>query len=119
MPYTAKIYGIHRGNILQYLDLDKYVNLSYIDRWNMELITEADKVVRTFLPVVLEAAGRVECARELRDSDPLKSPKSVIKAAIILNEMSQIEYENSSWQEIVESALFWCEAAVWAAARKD
>lgn len=90
----------------------------------MTWITEADKMVRTFLPTVLDAAGRVECARELRDLEPIVNLSGVIKSAIRLHGLSELASEAQShidhrWVSIADNALFWCEAAIWAAVRKD
>jgi hypothetical protein len=89
----------------------------------MEIIPETDKVIRNFLPTVLDAAGRTECAQELRDLDPIIDLKSIIGAAIRLQKLSEYVQEETDidirWVTLVEDSLFWCQAAVWAAARKD
>lgn len=88
----------------------------------MELLPEADKVVRTFLPVVLDAAGRPECARKLRSADPIRNVRNVIAAAIKLRSLTDfisVEDVDPRWELVIEDSLFWTEAAVWAAVRKN
>lgn len=90
----------------------------------MEIIPEMDKVIRSFLPTMLDTAGRSECAKGLRDLDPILNIEGVIRAAARLNELTVYIQEESDviderWQPLVEDSLFWCEAAVWAAARQD
>ena len=90
----------------------------------MTWITEADRMVRTFLPTVLDAAGRTECARELRDLEPIVNLSGVIESATRLQELSEFAADADShidyrWGPIVDDALFWCEAAIWAAVRGD
>lgn len=90
----------------------------------MEIIPEMDKVIRTFLPTMLHAAGRTECAQELRDLDPILNLESVLRAATRLNELAafvQREQDDvdAKWQPLIEDSIFWCEAAMWAAVSKD
>lgn len=89
----------------------------------MEIISETDRVIRTFLPVVLAAAGQNEAAQDLRDLDPIIDVQDVIEAAIRLHELKQfVETEDDidpRWKFLVEDSLFWCEAALWSAVRKD
>lgn len=88
----------------------------------MELLPEADKVVRTFLPVVLDAAGRSGCAQQLRDTNPINNLQNVLRAVSKLQDLRKVaesEDVDPRWVEIIEDSLFWTEAAIWAVVRKD
>lgn len=87
------------------------------------VFNETDKMVRTFLPAVLDAAGRTECAQELRDLSPIVGLKDIIRTASRLQALSELVVEepgiDARWETVVGDALFWCEASIWAVARRD
>lgn len=90
----------------------------------MNIIPETDRVIRSFLPVMLQAAGHSESASELRGLDPIESSEGIVIAAGRLEELAVFVHSESDtmddrWQPIIEDALFWCKAAMWAAARQD
>lgn len=90
----------------------------------MSMIPETDRVIRNFLPTVLDAAGQSGYAQELRDLSPIHDLKSIIAAANRLQDLSEfIQMEGQDidprWKCLVEDSLFWCEAAACAAIRDD
>lgn len=90
----------------------------------MNIIPETDRVIRNFLPDILQAAGHSETASELRSSDPIKNIDGIIIAVGRLEELtwsirSEFKETDRRWKPIVEETLFWCKAAMWAAARQD
>lgn len=85
----------------------------------MKLLPEADKVVRTHLPTVLEAVGQEPSARQLRDLDPLFDRDSIVAACEALQAVRILPVDERVWKAVVRDAAFWCEAAVLAALRKD
>ena len=85
----------------------------------MELMTQADRVVREHLPQVLEAAGEQLSARSLRSLRPLEDAADVAAAVSVLGEIRALGATDSEWESVVEEASFWCEAAVLAAVRGD
>lgn len=85
----------------------------------MRLLPEADRVVRTHLPTVLEAVGQGVSARQLRDLEPLFDRDSIVAACEALQAVRILPVDERTWQVVVREAAFWCEAAVLAALRKD
>jgi hypothetical protein len=76
----------------------------------MELMAEADNVVRRLLPTVLESTGENEEARRLRDHSKLSSrtAKSICRLLSTVNIGLELKH-----------LIFWTEALVRAAVRKD
>lgn len=90
----------------------------------MDIIPKTDRVVRNFLPVMLHAAGHVEPACELRGLKPIQNRTGLLIALTRLEKLSNFiadgrDLEDKRWEPIVEDALFWCKAAILAAARQD
>lgn len=90
----------------------------------MNIIPETDRVIRDFLPLMLQAAGHSESASQLRSLDPIENSDGIVIASGRLEELAlYVQLESDSidgrWQPIIEDALFWCKAAMWAAARQD
>ncbi|KKL49290.1 hypothetical protein LCGC14_2316970 [marine sediment metagenome] len=85
----------------------------------MRLLPEADKVVRTHLPRVLEAVGQGSSATELRDLEPLLDRDSIVAACEALQAVRILPVDGRTWEAVVRDAAFWCEAAVLAAMRQD
>lgn len=85
----------------------------------MELLTQADKVVRDFLPELLDAAGEELGARSLRRLGPVDGPASAEQACGLLRELRDLEALQPEWHGVVRECSFWTEAAVMAALRGD
>jgi hypothetical protein len=85
----------------------------------MRLLPEADRVVRSYLPTVLEAVGQDVHAEQLRDLDPLLDRDSIVAACEALQAVRIASVDDWVWKAVVRDASFWCEAAVLAALRKD
>jgi hypothetical protein len=76
----------------------------------MELMIEADNVVRRLIPAVLESTGEEEEARRLRDHSKLnaRTAKSICRLLSTVNIYGSMRH-----------LIFWTEALVRAAVRKD
>ena len=85
----------------------------------MRLLPEADRMVRTYLPTVLEAVGQDVHAQQLRDLEPIFDRDSVVAACEALRMVRIASVDEWVWKAVVRDAAFWCEAAVLAALRKD
>lgn len=69
--------------------------------------------------MVLEAADMGEAAEDLRDLPELSDRESLVRACGALRRIRVEPVPEEFWKQVVEEAAFWCEAAVWAAARGD
>jgi hypothetical protein len=84
----------------------------------VQLIFEADCVIRDFVPVVFDAAGWSDVAQKIRALPPLENAEAIIEAFEYLD-MLQGEPPSEAWAEAIQDCCFWCEAAVWAAIREE
>jgi hypothetical protein len=84
----------------------------------VQLLFEADCVIRDFVPVVFDAAGWPDVAQKLRTLPPLENRRAIIDAFEYLDAL-QSEPPNEAWAEAIEDCCFWCEAAVWSAIQDD
>jgi len=76
----------------------------------MELMIEADNVVRRLIPAVLESTGEEEEARRLRDHSKIntRTAKSICRLLSTVNTYGSLKH-----------LIFWAEALVRAAMRED
>jgi hypothetical protein len=74
---------------------------------------QADSVVRTLMPAVLEVAGMRGVAEHLRRLGPVLSSTDAESACVLLSRIRELSDEAvDGWAELVEEAAFWAEAAV-------
>jgi len=83
----------------------------------MQLLPEAYSVVKQFLPVVLEAAGKSESADYLRKVSPLNDNSDVIELCHFLKNIKDEPIHSAIWELVLEDVIFYSEAAIWAAMR--
>lgn len=84
----------------------------------MELLPEADSVVRQFMPCLMEAAGLRQEASDLKRLEPIECLPSLKRACLLLNRIGK-ESHGTGWDEVITDAVFWGEAALWAALKGD
>ena len=74
---------------------------------------QADSVVRTLMPAVLDQAGLRTAAARLRSLGRLESPEGAVEACGMLSEVRETsDGAADGWEGLVEEAAFWSEAAV-------
>ncbi|OPZ40871.1 MAG: hypothetical protein BWY99_00376 [Synergistetes bacterium ADurb.BinA166] len=74
---------------------------------------QADSVVRTLMPAVLDQAGLRTAAARLRSLGRLESPEGAVEACAMLSEVRETsDGAADGWEGLVEEAAFWSEAAV-------
>jgi len=88
---------------------------------SMELLPEADSVVRHLMPCVTDAAGLSDLSETLRSLGPIECRKTLAAACRAVAKVRTHGAPRASreWRQAVEEAAFWAEAALWAAARGD
>ena len=86
----------------------------------MEMYPQADSVVRTLMPAVLDVAGLRKVADGLRELGPVVSYADAVRACEELTEVREGSGEaDAGWADLVEDAAFWAEGAVRAALDGD
>jgi hypothetical protein len=85
----------------------------------MELLPEADSVVRQFIACVMDAAGLKREAAHIRKLPPVQCQRSLVQAARSLARARSKGVKPGPWKQIVEDTLFFGSAALWAALRGD
>ncbi len=80
----------------------------------MEMLPEADSVVRQLMPSVFDAAGMAAHAERLRSIGVL-SAGDAMAALEVLAEATDSSSADPVWAEPVAEATFWGTAALWAA----
>jgi len=81
----------------------------------MELLPEADSVVRQFIACVMDAAGLKREAAYIRKLPPVQCQQSLVQAARTLARARSKGAKPGPWKQIVEDTLFFGSAALWAA----
>lgn len=82
------------------------------------MLPHVDSVVRSLVPSILDIAGMVDVAEELRRIDVLSCLCGLAKACEMLRSIRSSELP-PMWAELVEEATFWAEASLWAAIADD
>jgi len=79
----------------------------------MEMYPQADSVVRTLMPAVLDVAGMRSVADGLRKLGPVVSYEDALSACALLSDVRECSTDaDYGWSELVEDAAFWAEGAV-------
>ena len=78
----------------------------------MELLIEADPVIRQMVPSVLDAAGLRGPADRLRGMPAMLSARVVERACELLREAGESSDVAGEWTEVVSDATFWGEGAL-------
>lgn len=81
------------------------------------LLSEADKLIRKFMPVVFDATGNIETAKQFRNLHPLDHES--IEDAGYLFEKVRLKTFDDRFHSTLLDACFWSEAAMWAAFEDD
>lgn len=82
----------------------------------MEMYPQADSVVRTLMPAVLDVAGMRHVADKLRGLGPVVTYEDAEAACAVLSRIRELSGEAvDGWAALVEEAAFWAEASVRAA----
>jgi hypothetical protein len=84
----------------------------------MELLPQADSMIRQLVPGVLDVAGLKEYAEELRGLDVLSCECGVFRACGMLQAIRVSEIP-PDWTDVIEDTTFWAEAALWATTISD
>lgn len=83
----------------------------------MELLLDADPVIRETMPLLLDSAGLPEHSRRLREAKPLLTLEAAFEVAEILRDLhSGLARPSFEWLDVVMESAFWAEGAVLAAA---
>ena len=86
----------------------------------MEMYPQADSVVRTLMPAVLDVAGMSSIADGLRNLGPVVTCADAEWACGLLASAGQSSADaDYGWSGLVEDAAFWAEGAVRAALDGD
>lgn len=86
----------------------------------MEMYPQADSVVRTLMPAVLDVAGMRNVADKLRRLGPVMTHEDAEAACAVLAHVREMSGEAVDvWKTLVEEAAFWAEGAVRAALDGD
>jgi len=86
----------------------------------MEMYPQADSVVRTLMPAVLDVAGMRSIADGLRNLGPVVTYADAEWACALLAEARESSSDaDYGWAGLVEDAAFWAEGAVRAALGGD
>ena len=86
----------------------------------MDMYHQADSVVRTLMPAVLDVAGMRGVANRLRKLGPVLSFEDAESACILLSQVRNLSDEAiNGWSELVNEAAFWAEGAVHSALNND
>lgn len=81
------------------------------------MLIVADTVIRTYLPVALEAVGSKNEATCLRRLPKLMNSKNLFKAHSCIEQIRKDK--NGKLSPLFDDALFWSQAMMWSAARGE